>query len=108
MCKLFADDCKIYAVVDLPENTSIIRSDLADLSNWSENGQLLLNAVLKTSRLLKSLKNILCLIRPEKRSIFNPKWSSYQFLFFSDLPLGEMTKCHNLLIINEECVNFKN
>ena len=36
MCKLFADDCKIYGVVDLPRNMSPIQSDLNDLSNWSE------------------------------------------------------------------------
>ena len=36
MCKLFADDCKIYGVVDMPSNTSTIHSDLNDLSNWSE------------------------------------------------------------------------
>ena len=34
MCKLFADDCKIYTVVDLPRITNTIQSDLNDLSNW--------------------------------------------------------------------------
>ena len=43
MCKLFADDCKIYGVIDLPRNTSTIQSDLDDLRNWSEYWQLPFN-----------------------------------------------------------------
>ena len=43
MCKLCADDCKIYGVIDLPRNTSTIQSDLNDLRNWSEYWQLPFN-----------------------------------------------------------------
>ena len=43
MCKLFADDCKVYGVVDLSTNTSTIQSDLNALSAWSENWQLPFN-----------------------------------------------------------------
>ena len=43
MYKLFADDFKIYGVVDLPRNMSTIQSDLNDLSYWSEYWQLLFN-----------------------------------------------------------------
>ena len=42
-CKLFADDCKIYGVIDLPRNMSTIQSDLNDLRNWSEYWQLPFN-----------------------------------------------------------------
>ena len=44
VCKLFADDCKLYGVVDLSSSTSTIQSDLNDLSNWSEDWQLPFNA----------------------------------------------------------------
>ena len=40
MCKLFADDCKIYGIVDVSNNTSTIQSDLDNLSNWSQYWQL--------------------------------------------------------------------
>ena len=43
MYKLFADDCKIYRVIDLPRNTSTIQSNLNDLRNWSEYWQLPFN-----------------------------------------------------------------
>ena len=44
MCKLFADDCKLYGAVDVSNNTSTIQSDLDNLSNWSKYWQLPFNA----------------------------------------------------------------
>ena len=44
MCKLFADDCKLYGAVDASNNTSKIQSDLDNLSNWSKYWQLPFNA----------------------------------------------------------------
>ena len=44
MCKLFADDCKLYGVVNVSDKASTIQKDLDNLSNWSIKWQLPFNA----------------------------------------------------------------
>ena len=42
MCKLFADDCKLYGPVSTNENK--LQLDLNNLENWSKRWQLPFNA----------------------------------------------------------------
>ena len=42
-CKLFADDCKLYGIVNNAEENSL-QKDLSNLENWSKRWQLPFNA----------------------------------------------------------------